>query len=247
MLNYNNLKKYQAEIKISLEDEGLLFDQATTIGCLTHKAGLKLNMKVGGAEAISDIRFAHMIGCSGCVAPMIESKYALHKFISSIKKFDFSFDSLYINIESKQAYNNIEYILNSTDSKYLKGIVLGRTDFIQSFGLTKDKVDSIECRDMIEKVFTLAKNKGLTTLMGGNINHNSKDFIKYMFDKNLLDYIETRNVKIKLNNNVLENFNNVLHDILLFESEWLELKSVSLDKLSQEDKNRLHNLKTRNK
>jgi hypothetical protein len=243
---FEYLKNLDYEIKISLEDEGLTFTQATNIACLTHQHKANLNMKVGGAEAISDIRFAENIGCKGCVAPMIESPYALHKFISSVYKNKFDFDKLFINVESKQAYKNINKILNSSDAKHLYGIVLGRTDFIQSFGYTKNKVDSDECLQMAFDIFSLAKSKGLKTLMGGNLNVNSLDFIKTLYQENLLDYIETRNVKVKLSNSFLDNFEENLSNMLRFEIEWLTIKYDNLIHLSIEDKKRLDNLKLRN-
>ena len=60
----------------------------------------------------------------------------------------------------------------------MNGIVLGRSDFIQSFGYPKNEVNSDECLEMATKIFKLAKSKNLTTLMGGNINTGSYDFIK---------------------------------------------------------------------
>ena len=244
---FKHLYNLDYEIKISLEDEGLTFDQATKIACLTHQQQIPLNIKIGGAEAISDMRFAENIGCKGCVAPMIESSYALHKFISSVYKNSFNFENLFVNIESKQAYNNIKEILNSSDTSHLYGIVLGRTDFIQSFGRTKDKVDSDECLEMATEIFTLAKKKGLKKVMGGNLNINSYNFIKKLYNKNLLDYIETRNVKVKLSNNFLNNFKENLSNMLSFEIEWLDNKYKKLSNLAKEDKKRLSNLRLRNK
>lgn len=246
-MNFEGLKRLGASLKISLEDEGLTFDQATQITSLAHRYGIEVTMKIGGAEAISDMRFASNIGCVGCVAPMVESAYALHKFISSNHKNSFDFQHLYVNIESEQAYNNIKSILTSSDAKYLHGIVLGRTDFIQSFGLTKDKVDSPECLQMATEIFTLAKERGLTTLMGGNVNTNSKPFVEELYNQSLLDYIETRNVKVKLTPKLLDNFSDSLSTMLTFETEWLEKKYKSLDQLSKDDKNRCDNLKMRGK
>lgn len=243
---FKHLQNLDYEIKISLEDEGLTFDQATKIACLTHQQQIPLNIKIGGAEAISDMRFAVNIGCKGCVAPMIESSYALYKFISSVYKNSFDFKNLFINIESKQAYNNIKDILNSSDTGHLYGIVLGRTDLIQSFGYTKDKVDSDDCFTMAVEIFTLAKKKGLKNVMGGNLNINSFDFIKKLYNKNLLDYIETRNVKVKLSNEFLNNFKENLSNMLEFESEWLTHKYNDLIQLSKDDEKRLDNLKLRN-
>lgn len=243
---FEYLKNLNCEIKISLEDEGLTFDQATQIACLSHLNQYPLNIKIGGAESISDMRFAENISCGGCVAPMIESSYALHKFISSVYKNQFNFKKLFINVESKQAYKNINEILNSSDAKHLYGVVLGRTDFIQSFGYTKDQVDSDKCLKMAFEIFKLAKSKGLKTLMGGNININSFNFIEKLYKQDLLDYIETRNVKVKLSDDFLNSFSENLSNMLKFEAEWLTCKYDNLIHLSKDDKKRLDNLKLRN-
>ena len=75
---------------------------------------------------------------SGIVAPMIESEFALEKFIESIisntndeirSKTDF-----FINIESKTAVSNLREILSSPSSKLLTGIVVGRSDLTKSLG-----------------------------------------------------------------------------------------------------------------
>ena len=244
-MDFSYINDLDIELKISLEDEGLTFDQAVSIACQAHSNNVKVTMKVGGAEAISDIRFAKMIGCSGCVAPMIESSFALHKFINANNTHQFNFDDLYINIESKQAYESINDILDSSDSKYLSGIVLGRSDFISSFGMTKDKTDSGECYDKAVKIFDAAKSKDKITLMGGNINTNSQEFVTSLYEEKLLDYVETRNVKVKLSYSFLENYSDNLAKMLEFESSLLQYKSSTLDLLSANDKKRLNNLRTR--
>ena len=99
---------------------------------------------------------------------------------------------------------------------------------------------------MAIEIFTLAKKKGLKKVMGGNLNINSFDFIKELYDKGLLDYIETRNVKVKLSNEFLSNFKENLSNMLEFESEWLTCKYDDLIQLSKDDKKRLDNLKLRN-
>jgi len=246
-MDFGYIKDLDIELKMSLEDEGLTFDQAVSMVCHAHSNNIKVTMKVGGAEATSDMRFAKMIGCSGCVAPMIESPFALHKFISTNNINKFNFDDLYINIESKLAYESINDIVSSNDMEYLSGIVVGRSDFISSFGLTKDKTDSDECFEMVREIFLASKSKNKTTLMGGNINTDSKDFIERLYKSNLLDYIETRNVKVKLSDSFLDNYSQNLSNMLEFESSLLKYKSSTLDLLSMNDKKRLDNLRTRSR
>ena len=60
-MEFSYINDLDIELKISLEDEGLTFDQAVSIACQAHSNNIKVTMKVGGAEAISDMRFAKMI------------------------------------------------------------------------------------------------------------------------------------------------------------------------------------------
>lgn len=242
---FQYLQNLDCGLKISLEDEGLTLDQACFITSYAHKHNYSVTVKIGGAEAISDMRIANNLGVEGCVAPMIESSYALHKFINSTHTNKFRFDKLYINIESKQAYKNIEDILNHPDAKYLTGIILGRSDFVNSYGLTKKETDSEEIFKKVKKVFKLAKQKNLTTLMGGNVNNNSLKFIEKLYRDNLLDYIETRNIKLKLSEGVLNNYKNNLSQMIKFEIEWLKIKSNNLSFLANNDIKRVSNLELR--
>ena len=100
-------------IKQSFEDEGALLDDVKTIRKLTKLNNLKLSVKIGGCEAKSDIHECRYMEVDGIVAPMIETEFALQKFIESVSHIsDIKF---YVNIESKTAYENIDSIL-----KYFK-------------------------------------------------------------------------------------------------------------------------------
>lgn len=242
---FSYLKGLDCSIKISLEDEGLTVDQATKVATLAHRGGLDVTLKIGGAEAITDMRIAANLGCKGCVAPMVESSFALQKFIKAVHVNGFGFEELYINIESKQAYENIGEILDHPSSKHLNGIVLGRSDFANSYQLTKKETDSLQIYEKAVEIFTLARTKNLKTLMGGNLNSNSYLFIKELYDKKLLDYIETRNVKVKLSEFVLRNYEEILAKMIKFEIEWLKHKAQYSNFLAKTDSNRVSNLELR--
>lgn len=60
--------------------------------------------------------------------------------------------------------------------------------------------------------------------MGGSLTAYSKDFIIQLYKQNLIDRVETRNIEIKINKKVLENFERIIDLIFLFELEWLKFK-----------------------
>tara|TARA_R100001163_G_C5068290_1_gene208338 strand:- start:7153 stop:7905 length:753 start_codon:yes stop_codon:yes gene_type:complete len=233
----NKLKTIHKEynvigIKQSTEDEGAKYNDILTMRRITELCGLKLSVKIGGCEAKNDINFCHSINAEGIVAPMVESKFALQKFIESITHLQYN--KFYINIETKTAYQNLDNILSSPSSKLLAGIVIGRSDLTKSYGFGKDYVDSPQMQDIVYDILTKCKKYNMTTLMGGNVSPKSGDFIKKVYKQNLLDYIETRNIIIKLNKNNIKNLSPLIKSVLLFESEWLVYKSEYYNGIGKE-------------
>ena len=81
------LKRYNVVgVKQSLEDEGATFEDLKLMRMITNKAKLNLNVKIGGCEAKNDIFYCKKIKTNSMVAPMIESEYALKKFIQCAGK-----------------------------------------------------------------------------------------------------------------------------------------------------------------
>src|SRR3990167_7992922 len=102
------------EVKAEFEAEGTRLDEAIRLKEIVDNAGLGLMIKIGGAEAIRDIFDAQLLDVSGLVAPMIESPYALRKYLDAIETFvpkelqnNIKFG---VNIETIQAYSNLESI-----------------------------------------------------------------------------------------------------------------------------------------
>jgi len=208
---------------------------------MTLAANLDLNVKVGGCEARNDISFCKKIGVNGIVAPMVESKYALKKFIQTVTDYeilvtdeeinkrnvDEKKNSLYINLETNLAFNNIDEIMNSSNFKLLKGVVIGRSDLVGSFGLTKNYVDSDRAYNKVLnllKKIKKTKKKNFICKMGGSITYNSKNFINKLFEKKLLDRIETRNMEILLSKKNIANLKTILIHAFNFELEWAKYK-----------------------
>ena len=220
-------------IKQSLEDEGASFQDISLMRKISKKLKLKLNVKIGGCEAKNDIFFCISISTDGIVAPMVESEYALRKFIQTIPN-SFKGD-LYINLESKNAFKNLDKIINSKEFKKLKGVVIGRSDLAGSFNLAKSKVDCNKIFNLLQSKLQKIKNKKKLIKMGGSVTQNSKRFIKNLFNKKLIDRIETRNVELKLDNKLIEKLDVIIPLIFSFEIEWLKYKkkNFKLNKITE--------------
>ena len=228
-------------VKQSFEDEGVLLDDVILMRRFTELNNLKLSVKIGGCEAITDINNCKLIGVNGIVAPMIETEFALQKFIESV--IDINDIDFYINIESKSGYENLHKILNSPNAKLLKGIVVGRSDLTKSYGYAKNYVDSDFIYKIVHDIMLTAKSYNLKTLMGGSLSPNSTKFIRNLWRAHLIDYVETRNVIIKVND-----INTIENDIKLaieFESNWLEYKANKYNELGQLYQKRVETIKNR--
>lgn len=228
-------------IKQSFEDEGAFLDDVLFMRRITELNGLKLSVKIGGCEALTDIYNCKLIGVDSIVAPMIETEFALQKFIESVSTIDDI--NFYINIESKTAYENIHKILNSPSSKLLKGIVVGRSDLTKSYGYDKNHVDSEFIFNIVENIMETAKKYDLITLMGGSLSPNSTKFIEKLHQKKLIDFIETRNVIIKVNK--ISTIQDDIKFAIEFESDWLEYKAKKYNDIGKSYQNRAETIKNR--
>ena len=133
-------------VKAEFEAEGAKFEEVLKLKTIVNSIGLGLCLKISGAEAIRDLYDARAIGVSSVIAPMIETPYAMKKFVKAIK-IVFSEEErknigFYINIETITGFNNLNDIISSKEFAEINGIVLGRTDMIGSLGLEKYEIDS---------------------------------------------------------------------------------------------------------
>lgn len=228
-------------IKTSFEDEGASFTETIRLKEVCSQAKTKLTIKIGGPEAIRDIIDATIIGVKGLVAPMVESPFALKKFMDATS---LNIDStclqaiqLGINIETKLAISNISQILGQPEIKNLHSITVGRVDLVSSMNKDRNYVNSSEIFEMIKNTFSQAKKIGLKVYVGGAISSESEKFLIDLYENGLLDKFETRYAIYDAS--ALKNFNSALNKGQLFEYEWLKTKSMYYKYLTDKDSKRI--------
>jgi len=206
-------------IKTSFEDEGANFNDIIKLRRLTSDTGIQLSLKVGGAEAKTDIKSSVDICCDSIVGPMIESQYAFDKYALSCKKLP---TRKGVNIETITAIQNMDLILSSQYLDEIDYFVIGRVDLVGSLGKSRDSVDDAENLSMIESTFRKIKQHGKKTYLGGSISSKSKEFIRHLYDQNILDYIETRYIIMKLDPTFFDTFDDAIVTSHQFELEWMQ-------------------------
>ncbi len=203
--NYN-----AAGLKAEFESEGASYEEVEELKQLSLQSGLPLTLKIGGCGALRDMINAKKIGVNAIVAPMIESKYALNKFIQTYRTVykEFNID-LYINIETETGYKNLDEIISDNDFKYIKGIVFGRGDMAESIGI--QNCEDIKLLNIGKTIREKIQDKELIT--GGKISSESLSFLKEIST----DKFETR--KIIFNKNATEES---IKKAIEFELSWVK-------------------------
>lgn len=229
-------------IKVSFEDEGALLNEITTMRFLTSSIDLDLSVKIGGCEAKRDIVDCIHVNCDSIVAPMIESNFALTKFLQSLKVYNYNKKKGF-NLETISAYKNLNEI--SSIFNNLDFITFGRVDFINSLDKNRDSVDSDEVYDMVYNVFKKARECNTQCYLGGAISIHSKNFIKKLTDNNLIDKFETRYIIYDVSKIDFDRFDKLLNLGNLFEVEWLKFIKERYMLLATKDCNRIKMIEER--
>jgi len=245
-----NLKEnhHVTGIKAEFEAEGTRMEEALRLKDVIASAGLDLTIKIGGCEAIKDMYDARSIGVSRIVAPMIESPYALKKYLAatrlSFPKDEHEHVSFLINLETIAGFDSFDEMLKLKELSDLDGIVFGRVDMTGSIGLSREDINSDKIFDYAEKLFTKAKKHSLECVIGGGVSASSLPFFRRL-PKGFLDRYETRKVIFQCPEALDDNADKGILKAVGFELMWLKNKRDFYGMIFEEDKQRINMLQSR--
>lgn len=235
-------------VKAEFESEGTRLEEALRLKEIITRAGLDLTIKIGGCEALKDLYDARAIGVTRIVAPMIESPFALSKYLDAthlaFPSEEWEEVSFLINIETIVGYAQFEGMLNMPRISELTGIVIGRGDLSCSLGMTRNEINHEKVFEISNDVLTKAKQKNLETVMGGGVSADSIPFFQRLA-KGSLDKYETRKILFSFDQDDPEIMRQGILKAVGFELMWLKNKRDFYGLIFNEDKARIDNLQGR--
>lgn len=210
-----------ASLKGEFEAEGLNTVEMAAEAIWAARRGLDYLVKIGGCEAKSDVEYLQKLGIRSLVAPMIESPFAMSKYMGMLP--DGAFDHIGVTIETFHAVDRIESILDAGTK--LTAVTIGRSDLTASFGGTS--TNSPETLEKTLKVARAAKARGLEVTVGGSVDARTRELMREGHPlAELIDAVETRKIVMPLDTFIAEG---TLEDSIAAECELLQIRMQPLE------------------
>jgi hypothetical protein len=248
------LKKLRQEhgalsVKAEFEAEGTRTDELLRLIDLARRADMRVGLKIGGCEAVRDLLESQQFGVEYIIAPMVETPYALKKFIEAKNKVysqdqqehtDFLF-----NLETITTFNNLnEMVEIAKNTNGVEGIVFGRVDFAGSNNLSRALIDSDAITNYIIATAEVCKSNGQDLVVGGAVSSNSISALKKISEVHLTRF-ETRKVIFHADALISHDIESALEQTVYFELLWLKNKREYYHGIKHEDAHRIEMLEKR--
>lgn len=239
-----------AAVKAEFEAEGTRTDELLRLLEVARRAELGVGLKIGGCEAVRDLIESKQFGVEYIIAPMVETPYALTKFIEAKEKVyseeERRFTKFLYNIETKTAHENRDQLFQTALNHLsgVDGVVFGRVDYSMSQGLSRDDINKKSVTQDVKSIAHLCSELNSDLVVGGGVSIDAIEALKEIATVKL-DRFETR--KIIFSSSALDNDNiyKGLVNAVEFELLWLKNKRQHYSSIFTEDDKRIEMLESR--
>lgn len=233
-------------VKAEFEAEGTRPDEFLRLLHMAHSAGLKVALKIGGCEAVSDLYASQLYGVDHVIAPMVESPYALKKYIEAKTKTHGDNEGateFLFNLETQTTLENLKAMLPVAKGN-VDGIVFGRVDFTLSRGMARDQINDPSITDAVRTVAKACVDHDLELVVGGSVAPAAIDALREI-RKVRLDRFETR--KVIFDGSAIEApyIEDAIANAVDFELAWLQNKRDYYTRIGNEDAPRIKMMEKR--